>query len=146
MSPDVVGYASPRMDNATLMAHMQRMSMEQEAEITPDQALFSWIEGEETVITNDAPTLSNKMPQVQTNYNLHSKHRFTRNLVIQKPKASVEKLAEQPIVVSIFQKAKDFIPYKARDSKSYVPTILDIMEQLKKSPANASLWDILNIS
>lgn len=49
-------------------------------------------------------------------------------------------------MVSHPHKAKCFIPYKAKESKVSIPTILDIVEQLKNSPKNVSLWDILIIS
>lgn len=41
--------------------------------------------------------------------------------------------------------ATGFIPYKAKESKVSIPTILDIVEQLKKTLMNVSLWDILTI-
>lgn len=48
-------------------------------------------------------------------------------------------------MVTNSQNVKAFVPYKAKDSKASVPTILDLVEQLKKAPVNVSLWDILTI-
>lgn len=61
MNPDARIYTSLGMDNASLTAQMQSMSMEQEAKITLDHALFSWMEEEEIVLTNDAFSLFAKM-------------------------------------------------------------------------------------
>lgn len=63
---DVEVYASPGMDNETLIAHMQGMSMEQEIEINPYHALFSWMEDEDAVLRNDAIELSSGASQVQS--------------------------------------------------------------------------------
>lgn len=40
------------------------MSMEQEAKISLDHALFLWMKEEEIVLINNASTSSTKMPQV----------------------------------------------------------------------------------
>lgn len=46
---------------------MQGMNLEKELDITPDQALFSWLEEDEVVFTNKA--LMTRILQVQSNYN-----------------------------------------------------------------------------
>lgn len=55
---------------------MQGMSLEQESKITPNHALFSWMEEEDDVFANEAST--SKDPQVQLDYNTQTKRRFTR--------------------------------------------------------------------
>lgn len=40
--------------------------MEQETEIAPDHAIFSWIEEEDVVLTNGAASSSLEAPQVQS--------------------------------------------------------------------------------
>lgn len=56
MVPDDLVYASPGMDNASLIAQTQGMSIQQEAEIAPNHALFSWKEDKDVMLTNDAAT------------------------------------------------------------------------------------------
>lgn len=59
-------YPSPQMECVVLTTQMQGMSLEQESNITPDHALFLWMEEEEIVFAND--TLISKTSQVQSDY------------------------------------------------------------------------------
>lgn len=50
------------------------MSLEQEVDIAPDQALFSWLEEEDVVYENE--TLMTSVPLVWLDYNIRSKRRL----------------------------------------------------------------------
>lgn len=54
-----------------------------------------------------------------------------------------DKVSKQPTVASTYPR-KEFIPYKPGEPKASVPTILDVVEQMKKSLTNVSLWDLLS--
>lgn len=64
MAPDESVYTSLGMDNESLVAQMQGMSLQQEVEITPDHELFSWMEDEGAVFTNDASNSTEGAPFV----------------------------------------------------------------------------------
>lgn len=64
------------MDNVALIIQMQGMSIEKEMEIAMDHALFSWMEDEDTMLTNVTIASSSRSPQVQSDYNLQSKRCF----------------------------------------------------------------------
>lgn len=136
-------YVSPSMDNASLIAQMQGMSMQQEIKIAPDHALFSWIEDKDAVLTNGATTSKEGVPFMQSDYNLCSKRRFTRENMNTSRREPADKAPEQPAVVPTYPR-KEFVPYKPREPKSSMPSILDMVE-LKKAPTNVSLWDLLSI-
>lgn len=53
---DESAYKSLGMDNVAFVAQMQGMSLQQEAEITLDHTLFSWMEDDDTVLTIDGGT------------------------------------------------------------------------------------------
>jgi len=71
-------YRSPGVQNTTMIAQMQGMSVEKEGEISPEHVLFSWIEEEESVFINEASTSKN--PQVQSDYYTLSKRRMVETL------------------------------------------------------------------
>lgn len=124
---------------------MQGMSLEQEGEIFSNHALFSWMEGEDAMFTNDTST--SQTPQVQLDYFTRSKRRLTREhvLVIPQPKPVPQKSLEPLVVVLVFQKQSEATVSKAKESKPQIAEPLNVVEQLKKAPTHVSLWDILAI-
>lgn len=123
---------------------MQGMSIEQETKIASDHALFSWMEDEDVVLTNNAIASSLGAPQVQSDYNLRSKRYFMGENVGRQGRFNSDKFPKQPVVATTYLR-KEFIPYKLREAKTLVPSVLDVVEKLKKAPTNISLWDLLSI-
>lgn len=64
MSPDELVYTSSGIDNVAFVAQMKGMSLQQETKITPDHALFLWIEDEDVMLTNIASTSKDGAPFV----------------------------------------------------------------------------------
>lgn len=95
-------YASPGMDNASLITQMQGMPMQEETKIALDHALFSWMEDEDAVLTNGATTSKEGTPFVQSDYNLHSKIFFTKKNLNTSGRTLVDKAPEQPAVVPTY--------------------------------------------
>lgn len=139
----VYAYSSPGMDNATLTTEIQGMSLEQEAEIALDHALFLWMGGEETMFANGASSL--KDPKVQSNYNTCSNQRLTGESTVQQSKIGFDKTLGQPVVTQSFKQPKETASPKPKEKKSLLPMYLNVVEQLKRALANESLWDILAI-
>lgn len=73
---------------------MQGMSIKKEAEIAPDHAIFSWMEGEDILMTNDATSSSSRDPEVKSNYNLRLKRRLTGENVSMPRKSSINSAPE----------------------------------------------------
>lgn len=96
------------------------------------------------MLTNGATASSSWSPQVQSDYNLRSKRCFTGENVGTQGRFILDKVPEQPAVATTYPR-KEFIPYKPREAKTSVPSVLDVLKQLKKAPTNVSLWDLLNI-
>lgn len=144
MIPGKSAYTSPSMDNVAFVAQMQGMSLQQEAEITPNHALFSWMEGDDIVLNNDVGAPKDGTPIVHSDYNLHSKMHLngeaTRNTRSVPINSSL-----QPPVASFTYPKKEFIPYKPKEPKVFMPLVLDVSEQLNKALAHVSLWDLLSI-
>lgn len=65
MAPDEFVYTSPGM------------LLQQEIEMAPDHVLFSWMEDEDAMLTNNASTSKDGAPFVQSDYNLCSERCFT---------------------------------------------------------------------
>lgn len=55
-------YDSSKMENSRFNMQIQGMSLEQELDIVPNQALFSWMEEEDVVFMNEV--LMTSAPQV----------------------------------------------------------------------------------
>lgn len=144
MALDDSVYASPGMDNASLITQMQGMSIKKETKIAWDHALFSWMEDKDARLTNGATTSSLGAPQVQSDYNLWSKRRFKGQNEGTQGRFILDKVSEQPAVATTYPR-KEFIPYKPREARTSVPLVLDMVEHLKKSLTNISLWDLLSI-
>lgn len=101
--------------------------MEQETKIAPNHALFSWMEDEDTVLTNGAVSSNSGAPQVQSGYNLWSKRLFTRENVDMQGRFSADKVPEQS-AASVTYPRKEFIPYNLREIKALVSSVLDVVE------------------
>ncbi|XP_059070811.1 uncharacterized protein LOC131860415 [Cryptomeria japonica] len=102
------------------------------------------MENEDFVLTNGAATSNSGAPQVQSDYNLFLKRCFMGENISTQGKLAIDKAPEQPSVAITYPR-KESIPYKPRETKAMVSSLLDVLEQLKKAPANISVWDLLSI-
>lgn len=73
-------YASLQNENVVPTTKMKGMPLEQETNISPNHMLFSLMEEEEVVFSNDASP--SETMQVQSNYNTCSKKRFMGEPVV----------------------------------------------------------------
>lgn len=136
------------MESAVLTTQMQGMSLEQEFDIAPNHALFSWMEEEETMFANDA--FISKTLQVQCDYNTRSKRRFTGESIVSHPinpqlKSVSDQTPGTSTVSSPSQPQKEIIIARTKEKKPLSLSPFNVVEQLNKSSANVSLWDILAI-
>lgn len=99
---------------------MQGMSLQQEVEIAPNHALFSWMEEEDAVLTNGAATLKDGTPPMHSDYNLFSKRHLTKESTGSSRAMPVDKPPEQQ-TINLAYPRKEFIPYKPKERKILTP-------------------------
>lgn len=104
------------MDNVAFVAQMKGMSLQQEAEITPDHALFSWMEDYDTVLTIKGGNSKNGTPMVHSDYNLFSKRHLTGKDASNIRSIPVNKPPELPVIVFAYP-TKEFIPYRPKEPR-----------------------------
>lgn len=96
-----------------------------------------------TMFTNNASTSKEEAPFMQSDYYLYSKMHFTGENTNTLGWTPVDKTHEQPMIGPTYPR-KEFISYKLKEMKVPIPTIVDMVEKLKKSLTHVFLWDLLS--